>query len=497
MANIEELMNERIEKVRELRANGVDPYPARAVAGIDLNKIIGGFESYIAAGKAVCVRGRIMGLRKQGGLAFCDLAQDHARIQVLIKKDAVPDFGGIVPFLDIGDFIAVEGMPMTTKAGEKTIAANTITILTKSLRPLPSTWYGLKDVEERYRRRYIDFTFNPEAYEHMRLRVELTKAIRSFLFAEGFLEFETPVLQAIAGGATARPFETYSNALDIPLYLRVAPELFLKRLLVGGFDKVFEIAKNFRNEGIDREHYPEFTMLELYWAYQDYQGLMSFVERFIGALLPALKISDLTYNGAPLDFSGVWPRIPLADFIRQHSGIDIAKDSVDAMKKYLADNHVVFDPKSTRGELADEIFKKAVRPKIANPTFVTHHSKEISPLAKSRKENPEETERFQLIIAGREVVNGFSELNDPIDQRERMEAQEKLHREGHEEASRMDDDFIEALEYGMPPAAGLGIGVDRLAAILANCHSIRDVIAFPTLKPRRDPPAQESQEKES
>ena len=486
MANIEELMHERLEKVRALRSRGVDPYPARAVFGVDVSRLISEFDSYVKKDKPVTVRGRIMSIRKQGGLAFCDLVQGGARIQVLIKKDTVSDFAELMASVDGGDFIAAEGTLMTTKAGEKTVAATSVTILTKSLRPMPSEWYGLKDVEERYRRRYLDLVLNAETSQHIRLRAKLIQAIRTFLSGEEFLEIETPILQTVAGGATARPFETYSNALDIKLYLRVAPELFLKRLLVGGFDKVFEIAKNFRNEGIDREHNPEFTMLELYWAYQDYHGLMDFVERFIRDIATAAGVSDLSYNGVAFDLSGSWPRIPMADFVREHSGIDIAKDSEDAMRTYLTDNHVVFDPKSTRGELADEIFKKAVRPKIVQPTFVIHHPKEISPLSKSRAENPQETERFQLIIAGREVINGFSELNDPVDQRERMEAQEALRGAGHAEVSRMDRDFIEALEYGMPPAAGLGMGIDRLAAIFTNSNSIRDVIPFPTLKPRQE-----------
>ncbi|NCO15549.1 MAG: lysine--tRNA ligase, partial [Parcubacteria group bacterium] len=314
------------------------------------------------------------------------------------------------------------------------------------LRPLPTQWYGLKDVEERYRKRYLDLILNPEVKEKIISRSKIIETLRQDLAKEGFIEVETPMLQPLPGGALARPFITHHNALNCDFYLRVAPELYLKRLLVAGFEKIYEIGRDFRNEGIDRDHNPEFTMFELYWAYQDWEGLMKFTEKLLKKFIP-----------------GKWEKITFEA----------------ALKKYAKK-----DIKKLRPEEIDEIFKKEVRPKIIKPTFVTHYPKFLSPFAKPVEDNPDLTERFQLIVDGMEIVNGFSELNDPVDQRQRMEEQERKYRAGNQEASRLDEDFLEALEYGMPPAAGWGVGIDRLAALVTKSHNVKEIIAFPTLKPR-------------
>ena len=332
----------------------------------------------------------------------------------------------------------------------------------KSLRPLPSEWYGLKDIEERYRKRYLDLILNGEIKDKIQRRSLIIQELREILKKDGFLEVETPMLQPIAGGAIARPFKTHHNALNEDFYLRVAPELYLKRLLVGGFEKIFEIGRNFRNEGIDREHNPEFTMLELYWAYQDYKGLMAATQKWFLAILDKLRIKTAVYQGIKLNLCSEWKIEDYQNLVEKHTG------------KKMRDLNM--------GKI-DEIFKKEVRPKLIEPTLVIKYPKAISPLAKSCPDNPDFTERFQLVIAGMEIANGYSELNDPEEQRRRMEEQEKMHRSGNEEASRLDEDYLEALEYGMPPAAGLGIGVDRLVSLLTDSHSVKEIIIFPTLRP--------------
>ncbi len=361
----------------------------------------------------------------------------------------------------------MEGFGLTgvTKRGEKSLFVKKIRIVSKCLKPWPSAWFGVENVEERQRKRYLDLIFHEDAREKLLFRSRLLVEMRKVLGEDGFLEVETPILQPIPGGAIARPFKTHFNALDMEVYLRIAPELYLKRLLVAGFPKIFEIAKDFRNEGIDRDHYPEFTMLELYAAYWDYEKMMEAVERWLKTIAKNLELKKISFRGKELDgFLKEWPRLDYAKLIKKHSGRDL--DDLNILE-------------------VDEVFKKKVRPNIVEPTFVVNYPKAISPLSKSSDDNPEMTERFQLVVAGTELVNGFSELNDPIDQRERMEEQEKRHRAGDEEASRMDEDFLEALEYAMPPSAGIGIGIDRLAAILTDSHSIREVISFTNLREKK------------
>ncbi|MBI2025096.1 MAG: lysine--tRNA ligase [Candidatus Harrisonbacteria bacterium] len=438
---IEDIIREREKKRSELKKLGKDPYPATITRTHSIGEVLDSFADLSKSKKKVAIAGRVMGWRVQGGVAFADLRDENGKIQTVIKKDNLADFELLKNNLDIGDFLAVEGPVFKTQRGEKSVEAKKVTVAVKALRPLPSVWHGLKEVEERFRKRYLDTLLNADVKEKLAKRSEVVGHLRSALAKEGFLEVETPILQPIPGGATARPFKTHHNALDVDFYLRVAPELYLKRLLVGGFEKVFEIGRNFRNEGIDRDHNPEFTMLELYWAYQDCKGLMKFVEKL---LKPFIK--------------GKFKTVAFSDLIKNWE--------------------------SVKPEQLDEIFKKEARPKIKEPTFVTDYPEVIMPLAKLREKNPKLTESFQLIVNGSEIVKGFSELNDPVVQRAQMERQEKEHRSGNEEVSRLDEDFLEALEYGMPPAAGLGLGIDRLVTLVTGAHSVKEIIAFPTLRPK-------------
>ncbi|MEK7192089.1 MAG: amino acid--tRNA ligase-related protein [Patescibacteria group bacterium] len=452
---LEDIIKERLKKRSQLEKAGYNPYPARVKRSSTIAEALKNFNSLAKQKKKLSLAGRIMGLRDQGSLLFADLKDESGRIQVVVKKDNLKNFQTLKETLDIGDFIETAGTFFKTSRGEKSLEAKELNIAVKSIRPLPSTWYGLKDVEERFRRRYLDFILNPEIKEKIAKRSEIIQYLRDALAKEGFLEVETPVLQPIPGGATARPFVTHHNTLDADFYLRVAPELYLKRLLVGGFEKVFEIGKDFRNEGIDRDHNPEFTMMELYWAYQDYEGLIKFVEKILKKFIP-----------------GKWEKISFSELFKKHTG----KNWQDVPRDKL-----------------DEMFKKEIRlaNKIQKTTFVTDYPECIMPLAKLKEENPKLTESFQLIAGtdtgaqgGPEIVKGFSEMNDPVVQRKQMEEQEKLFRAGNEESSRLDEDFLEALEYGMPPAAGLGLGIDRLIAIITKSHAIKEIITFPTLRPK-------------
>lgn len=451
---LEDIIKARKEKLENIKAKRINPYPAEARRTLTAGEAVKNFYRIMASRRKIFLAGRLRSWRDQGGVVFTDLEDETGRIQLVLKKDSLADFDFFKAGLDAGDFVEAAGRLFKTKAGQKSVEAVHLKILTKSLRPLPAEWYGLKDVEDRFRRRYLDFILNPEVKAKAEFRSRLTVELRKILWAEGFLEAETPVLQPLPGGAKAKPFKTYHHALKEDFYLRVAPELYLKRLLVGGFEKVFEIGKNFRNEGVDREHNPEFTMLELYWAYQDYRGLMEFLKKF---LLRAVK--NLKLKNHP--FAGKWETITF-------------DQALEKFLKAKADN---LSP-----DEADEVFKKEVRPKIINPTFIINQPKAISPLAKANSQDPDLVDRFQLIVGGFELVNGFSELNDPLDQRQRMEEQERKFRAGDEEASRLDQDFLEALEYGMPPAAGLGMGIDRLAALLTDSHNVKEIIAFPTLR---------------
>ncbi len=444
---LEDILKERSRKKEALEKLGYDVYPAKVKRTHNIADAIKSFGPLSKGKKKITVAGRVLGLRGQGAIGFLDLVDESGKLQVFLKKDNLKDFADLKANLDLGDFLEVTGPLFKTKAGEKSVEAKVARVIAKSLRPLPSVWHGLQDVEERYRKRYLDLLMNQETKDRLVSRSKVVSYLRSALEKEGFLEVETPVLQSLPGGAKARPFKTHHNALDADFYLRIAPELYLKRLLVGGFEKIFELGKVFRNEGMDRDHNPEFTALELYWAYQDYEGLMKFTEKLLKKFLP-----------------GKWEKVKFAD----------------TFKKYAGKAYESIDPK-----ILDEVFKKEVRPKIVKPTFVTDYPESLMALAKMKRDNPKLTESFQLIVGGAEIVKGFSELNNPVSQRTQMEGQEKAFRAGDEESARLDEDFLEALEYGMPPAAGLGLGIDRLVAIVTKAHAVKEIIAFPTLKPKQ------------
>lgn len=444
---LEDIREGRIKKLEKIKSWGKNPYPAKVRRTHLVGEVLGKFDSFAKPKKKVRMAGRLMAKREHGGSAFFDLQDESGTIQIYFKKDVLGgDYEKAVEVLDIGDFLEAEGRLFKTKKGEKTVEVSDWAILVKSLRPLPEKWHGLQDVEERFRKRYLDLLMNPEVKDKFDKRSALIWALRTELARQGFMEVETPMLQALPGGARARPFTTHHNALDTDFYLRVSPELYLKRLLAGGYEKIFEIGKNFRNEGIDHDHNPEFTMLELYWAYQDYKGLMVFAEKMLKKWIP-----------------GPWETMTFAEAVKKLAGKDwrsIPKDDLEVF------------------------YKKELRPKIQKPTFIIDYPESIMQLAKIKSDAPDLTESFQLLVQGTELVKGFSELNDPIFQRQQMERQDALYRSGDEEATRLDEDFLEALEYGMPPAAGLGIGIDRLAMLATDTKNVKEVVLFPTMRSR-------------
>lgn len=454
MDNLENLKQVRMKKLESLKKAGINPYPAEVLrthtnqeAINDFGKLSGKPDKngVVKSGKKITLVGRIRSIRGHGGSTFCNIEDGSATIQVYFKKDVVGEknYNLFIENIDIGDFIEASGKLFFTQKGEKTLQIESWKILTKSLLPIPSEWYGLEDIEERFRKRYLDLALNKEIKEKFIKRSEIITKIRKFLNENGFLEVETPMLQIIAGGAKAKPFKTHLNALDMDLYLRIAPELYLKKLLVGGFEKVYEIGRNFRNEGMDREHNPEFTMLEFYAAYWNYETMMDFTEKL-------LKLLD--------------------------KRIFSAKGGSASGGKFRREEYE---------KLVGKKDEKEVFGKIKEPTFVINHPLEISPLSKKMDNNPKKVARFQLVVNGLEICNGFSELNDPIDQEERFKMQELERRAGSEETHPDDRDFIEALEYGMPPAAGIGIGIDRLVTLLTDSKTLREIILFPTMKPKQ------------
>jgi lysyl-tRNA synthetase class 2 len=427
-----------------------------------------------------------MAMRRFGKAAFAGLQEEGHRLQVYLKKDVLGDQTyELCQTLDLGDWIGVEGRLFRTKTDELTVEVQTLTFLTKGLRPLPEKWHGLTDVETRYRQRYVDLIANPTVHQVFRTRSRIVATIRSFLTERGFLEVETPMMHPIPGGATARPFVTHHNTLDVDLYLRVAPELYLKRLIVGGFRRVFEINRNFRNEGISTIHNPEFTMLEFYQAYADYHDLMDLTEQLFHQLsLEVCGSPTVEYQGQSINLDPPWTRLSYLDSIVEVGKLDkaVLSDHDQAIKTANSLG-VPITPQANHIDLLVALFEETVEPTLIQPTFITDFPIEISPLARKKETNPALTDRFELFIGGRELANGFSELNDPIDQRQRFEAQVALRDAGDEEAHYLDEDFIRALEYGMPPTAGEGIGIDRLVMLLTNQASIRDVILFPQLRP--------------
>ncbi|MDZ7798379.1 MAG: lysine--tRNA ligase [Patescibacteria group bacterium] len=479
----------RLEKLEKLKEKKINAFPAQAERTHTIKQALAKFEKLAKNNKEVTILGRLKSLRLHGGSLFCDLEDASDSIQIYLKKNKLgPEkYNLFKNNFDIGDFIQITGLLFKTKRGEETVLVHDYKLLTKALMPLPEKWHGLSDTEVRFRQRYLDLIANPEVKAIFEKRSLIVRAIREFLDRRGFLEVETPVLQSIPGGANAKPFKTHHKALDIDLYLRIAPELFLKRLIIGGFEKVYEIARCFRNEGIDHSHNPEFTQVEFYWAYADYEDLMQLTEQMIGHILDSLKIGPkIKYENRTIDFKAPFKRISFNQALKKYVAIDLDKIKNDKeLIKKAKNKGLEIEKNEQRGSIIDNLFKKLIRPNLINPTFVIDYPTEISPLSKKKATQPNYTERFQLIAGGQELTNAFSELNDPLDQKERFMAQESLRKKGDQEAQRIDESFIEALTYGMPPTAGFGLGIDRLTALLTNRHNIKEVILFPTLKPKK------------
>lgn len=483
--DINELKRIRLEKLDELIKLGIDPFGGRYQRTANARSVKDNFEQM--EGQAVSLAGRIMSKRRHGKAGFANLQDFSGSIQLYFRQDDLgPDKYELFKKMDIGDILGIEGEVFRTQKGEISVHVRDLSYLSKSLNPLPEKWHGLKDVELRYRQRYVDLIVNPEVKEVFIKRSQIVKSIRNYLDEHGFLEVETPMMQPIPGGATARPFITHHNALDMELFLRVAPELYLKRLLVGGLEKVYELNRNFRNEGISTRHNPEFTMLEIYQAYADFHDMMDLTEDLITSVVKRVNGSlQVEFEGQVIDFTTPWKRLPMLDAIKQYTGVDFHDLKNDEGAREAAKSlGLEVDPQASRGELINEIFEQCVEEHLVQPTFIFGHPVDISPLAKRNRVNPEFTDRFELFITQREIANAFSELNDPIDQRQRFQKQVEKRQGGDAEAHMMDEDYLNALEYGMPSAGGLGIGIDRLVMLITGSPSIRDVILFPTLRPR-------------
>lgn len=482
---LHELKRIRREKLAELQQAGADPFQQvrfeRDHHTVDIHEHFDELE-----GKTVRLAGRMMSKRIMGKASFSDLSDRYGRLQLYIKRDNVGDetYKGYKKF-DIGDIIGVSGEVFRTQKGEISVAVHELTLLSKNLAPLPEKWHGLKDTDMRYRQRYVDLIVNPEVRDTFEKRSAIVREIRNFMDSRGFMEVETPCLNTIPGGAAARPFITHHNALDIDMYMRIATELHLKRLIVGGFEQVYEIGRIFRNEGMDTKHNPEFTTIELYQAYTDYNGMMDITEDMVVHVCEkVLGTTHVTYQGIELDFSKGWKRMTMAEAVKEYAGLDfMAMDGDEALAAVKAKGVEIEKGKESWGDLLALCYDEFVEEHLIQPTFITDYPVEVSPLAKRKPSDPRLTERFECFVAGRELCNAFSELNDPIDQRGRFERQVALREAGDDEASMMDEDFINALEYGMPPTGGMGMGIDRLVMFLTDSASIRDVLLFPTMKP--------------
>lgn len=480
-----ELWRVRLDKLDLFRSKGVEPYADRYARTHMAQDIIENFREL--EGQGVKVAGRIMSKRDQGKVIFVHIQDFSGRIQIYIRRDDVgSERFDLISKLDVGDFVGVDGSVFRTKRGEISVHARKVDILSKAMRPLPEKFHGLTNVEMRYRQRYVDLIVNPDVRSVFVTRSKIIQAMREFLENKGFLEVETPTLHTVAGGAAARPFMTHHNTLDMDLYLRIALELYLKRLIVGGFEKVYEIGRNFRNEGISIKHNPEFTMMELYQAYANFEDIMELTENMIAYIVEKVHGTlDISYQGEILHFATPWRRLQMLDGIHEYSGINFQNIKDDAEAKSVARvKGIDAGENATRGQIINDFFEAFVEPKLIQPTFVIGHPVEISPLAKRNAQNPDYADRFEAFAYGRELGNAFSELNDPIDQRKRFESQMAEREKGDDEAHMMDEDFLQALEYGLPPTGGLGIGIDRLVMLLTDSASIRDVILFPTMRPR-------------
>ncbi|MFA5882125.1 MAG: lysine--tRNA ligase [Eubacteriales bacterium] len=483
--DLKELLLVRRRKLEELKEKGINPFGGKFNTTHKAQEILDRFDEL--ENSQVVIAGRIMAKRDMGKATFAHIQDVSGRIQVYARVNEIgPEQYELFTHFDIGDIIGVSGKVFKTQRGEISVWAGEITLLSKSLRPLPEKWHGLKDVELRYRQRYVDLIVNPEVKQVFITRSRMIRAIRNYLDKQGYLEVETPMMHQIPGGAAARPFITHHNTLDMDLYLRVAPELYLKRLLVGGLEQVYELNRNFRNEGISTKHNPEFTMLEVYRAYADYTDMMELTEDLISTVaVDVLGTNKVEYEGQIIDLTPPWQRIPMLEAIKQYTGVDFTEVKDDAAARGAAKGlGLNVEEGATRGSLINEVFEEFVEPKLIQPTFITDYPVEISPLAKRKSEDPAYTYRFEAFIYARETANAFSELNDPIDQEQRFRNQVEQRAAGDDEAHMMDEDYINALEYGMPPAGGLGIGIDRLVMLFTGSPSIRDVLLFPQMKPR-------------
>ncbi|MGM0862979.1 MAG: lysine--tRNA ligase [Bacillota bacterium] len=493
--NHEELNDQlqvRRDKMNQLRDNGIDPFGKRYDRSHQSEQIIAAYqelskEELEEKAIEVTIAGRMMTKRGKGKAGFAHLQDLEGQIQIYVRKDGVGDEQyEIFKTSDLGDLIGVTGKVFKTNVGELSVKATSFELLTKALRPLPDKYHGLKDVEQRYRQRYLDLIVNPDSKNTFIARSKIIQAMRRYLDDHGYLEVETPTMHSIPGGASARPFITHHNALDMPLYMRIAIELHLKRLIVGGLEKVYEIGRVFRNEGVSTRHNPEFTMIELYEAYADYQDIMSLTENLIAHIAQeVLGSTTIQYGEEQIDLKPEWKRLHMVDAVKEATGVDFWNEvTVEQARDYAKEHGVEITKSMTVGHIINEFFEQKIEETLIQPTFIYGHPVEISPLAKKNPEDPRFTDRFELFIVGREHANAFTELNDPIDQRERFEAQLKEREEGNDEAHMMDEDFVEALEYGMPPTGGLGIGIDRLVMLLTNAPSIRDVLLFPQMRQR-------------
>ena len=489
---------QRRESLKKLRTLNIEPFPAALYPVNALSKAL--LENY-EEGKEVCVAGRMMSRRIMGKASFAELQDSEGRIQIYVNRDEIsPEedkslYNDVFKkLLDLGDFIGIKGTLFKTQVGEISISAKELTLLSKSIRPLPmpktdadgNIYDALTDPETRYRQRYVDLVVNPHVKETFIKRSKIISSMRSFLNSKEYLEVETPILQSIPGGAAARPFITHHNALDIPLYLRIANELYLKRLIVGGFDGVYEFAKDFRNEGMDRTHNPEFTQMEIYVAYKDYKWMMDFTEEMLETICTdVLGTTDVQIGENKVSFKRPFKRISMTDSIKENTGIDISKMDENELRETCKTLSVETDPSMGKGKLIDEIFGEKCEHLYIQPTFITDYPVEMSPLCKKHRDNPELTERFELMVNGKELANAYTELNDPIDQKERFEEQVRLAEKGDDEAMFIDQDFVKSLEYGMPPTSGMGIGIDRLCMFLTDNSSIQEVLFFPQMRPEK------------
>jgi len=483
--SIHELIQRRHEKLEEFRQRGVEAYGEKYQVSHRAQEITENFEE--VEGKEVKVSGRIMTMRRHGKAGFANLQDESGQIQIYARLDDLGEESfECYKLLDIGDIIGVRGKVFKTRKGEITVSTEDFNLLAKSLRPLPEKWHGLRDIELRYRQRYLDLIMNPEVKEVFILRSRIIQAMRNYLNEKGYLEVETPMMHRVTGGANARPFKTYHNALDMDLYMRIATELHLKRLLVGGYEKIYELGKVFRNEGISTRHNPEFTSVEVYEANADYYDMMVLTEDMISVICQDVFGSlKITYQGKELDLTPPWPRLTMLEAIKKYANLDFTGVKRDEeAREVVKDLKLNIDKNTTRGEIINLVFEEYVEKHLGQPVFILDYPIEVSPLAKSKKDDPGFTYRFEAFLASSEIANAFTELNDPLDQKERFLKQAEKRAAGDEEAHMMDDDFIASLEYGMPPAGGLGIGIDRLIMLFTDAPSIRDVILFPTLRPR-------------